>query len=114
MRISDWSSYVCSSDLRNAQAVHLRRVSGLDRRGLQVLPGRGCGQAGLLEDVRAVEEQTRRDSDREDRKSVVSGKNVSVSVDLGGARIIKKNNTTNKKHLFILYLTSIHTTNNAQ
>src|SRR3546814_20259987 len=29
---------------------------------------------------------------RQDRKSVVSGKSVSVSVDLGGSRIIKKKN----------------------
>src|SRR3546814_12933062 len=29
-----------------------------------------------------------------DRKSVVKGKSVSVRVDLGGRRIIKKNNTT--------------------
>src|SRR3546814_20486221 len=30
------------------------------------------------------------DTDREDRKSVVEGKSVSVTVDLGGRRIIKK------------------------
>src|SRR3546814_13346801 len=34
----------------------------------------------------------RRENDR-DRKSVVSGKSVSVRVDLGGSRIIKQNNT---------------------
>src|SRR3546814_20820414 len=33
--------------------------------------------------------------DRSDRKSVVSGKSVSVRVDLGGRRIIKKKNTPN-------------------
>src|SRR3546814_16577500 len=32
-----------------------------------------------------------------DRKSVVSGKSVSVRVDLGGRRIIKKTNTRTKK-----------------
>src|SRR3546814_17753184 len=35
--------------------------------------------------------------DLKDRKSVVSGKSVSVRVDLGGRRIIKKKNNTNKK-----------------
>src|SRR3546814_17204600 len=33
-----------------------------------------------------------------DRKSVVSGKSVSVRVDLGGRRIIKKKKTTHEKH----------------
>src|SRR3546814_13453397 len=34
---------------------------------------------------------------REDRKSVVEGKSVSVRVDLGGGRIIKKKKKENKK-----------------
>src|SRR3546814_11811422 len=34
-----------------------------------------------------------RQRDRQDRKSVVSGKSVSVRVDLGGRRIIKKKKT---------------------
>src|SRR3546814_19531375 len=34
---------------------------------------------------------------RVDRKSVVSGKSVSVRVDLGGRRIIQKNNNNNNK-----------------
>src|SRR3546814_15892926 len=33
----------------------------------------------------------------QERKSVVSGQRVSVRVDLGGRRSIKKNNNTNKK-----------------
>src|SRR3546814_13158806 len=33
---------------------------------------------------------------REDRKSVVSGKSVSVRVDLGGSRLIKNKNPTHK------------------
>src|SRR3546814_17675459 len=35
---------------------------------------------------------------RGDRKSVVSGKSVSVSVDLGGGRNLKKNKTKVQKH----------------
>src|SRR3546814_11533189 len=40
---------------------------------------------------------------REDRKSVVSGKSVSVRVDLGGRRILKKKNT--KTHMTTSNLT---------
>src|SRR3546814_13001484 len=39
----------------------------------------------------------RRNRSEPDRKSVVEGKSVSVSVDLGGRRIIKKNNSEKKK-----------------
>src|SRR3546814_15952874 len=35
---------------------------------------------------------------REDRKSVVQGKGVAVSVDLGGRRIMKKKKTVNQKN----------------
>src|SRR3546814_16947649 len=84
MRISDWSSDVCSSDLR-----HL-----FDRR---VEPGApfldmtievrfdGERQRPLL--AKRVEGGLR---DEVDRKSVVKGKSVSVRVDLGGRRINKK------------------------
>src|SRR3546814_15374546 len=37
---------------------------------------------------------------RRDRKSVVSGKSVSVRVDLGGPRIIKKKNRTQESQLY--------------
>src|SRR3546814_14135903 len=91
MRISDWSSDVCSSDLvagmflgsfvghppiareqpRPADFKHARAIAAaLDAR-------LGIGQ---------------RITDRADRKSVVSGKSVSGRVDLGGRRIIKKKN----------------------
>src|SRR3546814_12223636 len=95
MRISDWSSDVCSSDLRVRGG---RRRAGKNERnhpgdepdigrhiiacsdgaehgggaeGRSGCAGR-CGGGGL------------------DRKSVVWGKRVSVRVDLGGRRIIKK------------------------
>src|SRR3546814_18481972 len=47
-----------------------------------------------------------------DRKSVVEGKSVSVRVDLGGRRIIKKKHDVNKKHMLIMQQsrTVIHTT----
>src|SRR3546814_15379871 len=87
MRISDWSSGVCSSDLsdlsdevdvRDAVAAEGRRGcgNGLCERGGCGEKGGGGGQKGQ----RA----------KKDRKSVVWGKSVSVRVDLGGSRIIKK------------------------
>src|SRR3546814_18877323 len=97
MRISDWSSDVCSSDL-DAMAVHAEpalhverefelaefiAIGGDDQRALGAIAdgdaGRGLDLGGEL---------------RPDRKSVVSGKSVSVRVDLGGRRIIKKKKTT--------------------
>src|SRR3546814_17974544 len=94
MRISDWSSDVCSSDLslpfaninedalvqvminllKNAAEAleHSRkpriRVETAFRHGVSVVVGKGKG----------------------DRKSVVWGKSVSVRVDLGGRLIINK------------------------
>src|SRR3546814_14192529 len=62
MRISDWSSDVCSSDLISAETRYL---------------GNGVVEAsGRFEDMRSEERRV--------------GKEVSVRVDLGGRRIIKK------------------------
>src|SRR3546814_13360267 len=93
MRISDWSSDVCSSD----PADGARRgvgVRALRRRPLLPVPRRVRGGRGP---VLAVGQA--------DRKSVVSGKSVSVRVDLGGRRIIQKKKRSismqyahNKKH----------------
>src|SRR3546814_15500284 len=106
MRISDWSSDVCSSDLRPASAfncfpavaarapatgvggiVHVAdmcpdhrhiRLARQPRDRVHVLDLPGIGLVGGLEFVDA------------DRKRVVEGQSVSVRVDLGGRRIIKK------------------------
>src|SRR3546814_19136442 len=70
MRISDWSSDVCSSDLGKTFAEDRDRMPFglfLAFAGVEVLPRFG-----------------------RDRKSVVLGKSESVRVDLGGRRIIKK------------------------
>src|SRR3546814_20446912 len=81
MRISDWSSDVCSSDLKR---VFLKRAGEAGERAYEltadfpVLPG---------------------DTLRLDRKSVVSGKSVSVRVDLGGRRSITKHIQSDTKHL---------------
>src|SRR3546814_20859613 len=108
MRISDWSSDVCSSDLRIAADADGRglaqaRIAGLEHRLIGQRAGaRDDADAALGEDV------ARHDADLAfagrqqagavgadqarlaDRKSVVEGKRVSVRVDLGGRSIIKK------------------------
>src|SRR3546814_12892190 len=99
MRISDWSSDVCSSDLpggaerrwpRNACG-RARLPAFAERAGLAagragIQPGRAdTGTTGRLGG--AATATGRR---AEDRKSVVEGKSVSVRVDLGGRRIMNK------------------------
>src|SRR3546814_12095432 len=93
MRISDWSSDVCSSDLR-------RRIAGDRIRGRrQQLQRRAPAQFPVVErrrvaDARELFGQSCAESAGiaapADRKSVVKGKRVSVRVDLGGRRILKK------------------------
>src|SRR3546814_19687702 len=86
MRISDWSSDVCSSDLG------CRGLAGSFDVAFEALPGRILRQISrgrlhlaihglqLLQDL----EVARR---RRDRQPLVSGTRVSVRVDLGGSRI---------------------------
>src|SRR3546814_14316244 len=87
MRISDWSSDVCSSDLEWFRA---RRVRGA------VIDGatRDAATIVRMRFPTFVRYRTPQDSVPRwrDRKSVVEGKSVSVRVDLGGRRIIKKKN----------------------
>src|SRR3546814_16219057 len=112
MRISDWSSDVCSSDLRRlVEAARERRhsvrvldplrcymrisVEGFDLRykgrpiaGYNaVIPHIGASITRYGNAVLHPFELMGRD-----RKSVVSGKRGSERVDLGGRRIIKKKN----------------------
>src|SRR3546814_14176902 len=75
MRISDWSSDVCSSDLDQIGELV---VENTDK--LADLIGRENGKT--IADAKG---------EIGDRKRVVSGKSVSVRVDLGRRRIIKKN-----------------------
>src|SRR3546814_11306620 len=107
MRISDWSSDVCSSDL----AVILRRIARRQRQR------RATEQRGrkdlfrhipllrlcltLTSSLRRTGAGCKKISCRGrggfwlDRKSVGSGRSVSVRVDVGGRRIIKKRHTQN-------------------
>src|SRR3546814_13190509 len=110
MRISDWSSDVCSSDLwpiaaaaRRAPAIptattgHRGRIDGR--------PGRPAGAArrsGACSATPVPADKylpaARRPGHPEERKSVVSGKSVSGRVGLGGDRTIKKKKDRRKKN----------------
>src|SRR3546814_13664467 len=104
MRISDWSSDVCSSDLIPRFCYHERlSIAGNCRMCLvEVKPGPPKPQASCAlpategQEIRTDSEMVRtaREGVMEflDRKSVVEGKSVAVRVDLGGSRIIKKKN----------------------
>src|SRR3546814_18632641 len=95
MRISDWSSDVCSSDID-------RTVSeGLGMRWSFMGPFKTIdlnapgGVADYAERLGPLYHSIAMDR-RQDRKSVVKGTSVSVSVDLGGRGIIKKNKSEAK------------------
>src|SRR3546814_18608790 len=108
MRISDWSSDVCSSDLEfpilGTESMIAAKVSlaALRQGGYEAFHKTMMGLRGRLSEAaiwQAAAEagldvaRLRRDIDR---KSVGEGKRVSVRVDLGGRRIIKKKNTIQK------------------
>src|SRR3546814_12920076 len=113
MRISDWSSDVCSSDLRHAKS------------GQHLDPNREFSAKFGIALERVCQYPARQQREREsaaidhahvgrfgvffgDRKSVVSGKSVSVSLDLGGRRIYKINNILN----YYNYLLKLETRTN--
>src|SRR3546814_11208129 len=109
MRISDWSSDVCSSDLRTSPPPRTTLFSwALGSSGNQSLVSfaisRSVIRATLY--VHPTSHRRRRAGCRHrgagdthaaasDRKSVVEGKSVSVRVDLGGGRIFRKK----RKHI---------------
>src|SRR3546814_19049398 len=110
MRISDWSSDVCSSDLFSPGfAVGGRRPAagaGYDRRDLDQFHAAArrlwLGNTGAADSVHGVYGHGDHRFATEpviDRKSGVVGKSVSVSVDLGGGRIIKKKNRESKEQI---------------
>src|SRR3546814_19660747 len=112
MRISDWSSDVCSSDLQDAIG---RQAGAKDRvgdEGLAALHDEEADEHGGAEEDPHHHGGRLQGGDRrflhggpgqppmqtgdEDRQRVVEGKSVSVRVDTGGRRIIKKNNKKKK------------------
>src|SRR3546814_17590014 len=100
MRISDWSSDVCSSDLAGERAAKPREIARreighgqeivAERDGLGVLRVGIAGHDGV--DMPAGKGEGRRAElvERIDRKRDVEGKSVSIRVNLGGRRIHKK------------------------
>src|SRR3546814_14132253 len=120
MRISDWSSDVCSSDLQgmapseteaaNAQEIDLglslsfvsagfplSGAGGEDTDGSEAITSVTVTiDAGTLE-LGAGAPAGSSLIDNGDRKSVVSGKSVSVRVDLGGGGVLKKNKQSGDK-----------------
>src|SRR3546814_15578299 len=123
MRISDWSSDVCSSDLTDGEAAGTEAEEEANppqatapekapREEIQaestapkgrVLASPAVRKRALdlgvdLALVRPAEGGRVRHGDLEDRKSVVSGKSVSVRVDLGGRRILEKQITNIHSH----------------
>src|SRR3546814_14385018 len=103
MRISDWSSDVCSSDLSSGKEITPQQIGDLFE-ATYLAPDRPFAfvehrsvpdtHATEMRQITATIEQAgvRREiqGSGEDRKSVVEGKSVSVRVDLGGVRIFKK------------------------
>src|SRR3546814_12984167 len=117
MRISDWSSDVCSSDLlipclRRFEVASVGKAIGTDGTKLRQTKGLAIifayitasgplGQSGAEIDSSWDQPNFPRlhvhfhklgEEAQGDRKRVVSGKSVAVRVDLGGRRIVKKKN----------------------
>src|SRR3546814_17575809 len=98
MRISDWSSDVCSSDLSLADLkTALGDTTPVEAEAAPREPkidaqGRSYGTGRRKNAIARVWIKPGRD-----RTSVVEGKSVSVRVDLGGRRIIKKKKHRDKK-----------------
>src|SRR3546814_13231670 len=106
MRISDWSSDVCSSDLDASPepaggltsiSSLIRIVFGLpapakDRSSWLAMESFLISAWRIAVSIFALGRAS--SFSPKDRKSVVSGQSVSVRVDLGGRRIIKNKNIT--------------------
>src|SRR3546814_11026373 len=103
MRISDWSSDVCSSDLLATRVVSLCSQPACSRGDRSRRAVAACARLSQRQGVAswaagprdraATARPAPTTRHRPDRKSVEEGKRVSVRVDLAGRRIIKQ-----KKH----------------
>src|SRR3546814_11556343 len=111
MRISDWSSDVCSSDLDRPTSDQIHRPCSAILHPCQSDTLALRQQHPVLESVKAPFDHREgglvtiammfgpsHHHCQADRKRVVSGKSVSVRVDLGGRRIIKKKKPQQKKN----------------
>src|SRR3546814_19183814 len=107
MRISDWSSDVCSSDLAPAIDGGDHRQAAGRERGKAAVPllrqrdDGGTASGAIAENGLQLHRHRRQVEPvaevlAADRKGVVEGKGVSVRVDLGGRRLITKKNNKHK------------------
>src|SRR3546814_20188861 len=112
MRISDWSSDVCSSDLKLVRTLSRERAKDMATDYAKADPARSFAERRgitfrerVAEIVRQAPEKARGMFDGlrlaiggQGRKSVGEGKRVSGRVDLGGCRHMqKKTNRTNSR-----------------
>src|SRR3546814_16396582 len=97
MRISDWSSDVCSSDLYTNDKKKFSASFTNDNTVCTTVQGLVLDDAAQPEIPGTADNLARAVAGGliglADRKSVVEGKRVSVRVDHGGSRIIKKKKT---------------------
>src|SRR3546814_19356428 len=92
MRISDWSSDVCSSDLTiSALNEYRRQAVSLRLAGATVAEARRATGLSAPTIIAAHTAYLQGGWVAVDRKSVVQGKSVPVRVDIGGRRNIEKN-----------------------
>src|SRR3546814_13574494 len=105
MRISDWSSDVCSSDLPESLTGDSWSQSNVAPHLSKVEPAlKTCAtnpDGSVLFQKVSTDESIAAALDalfRKDRKSVVTGKSVAVSVDLDGGRRINKKHVTDMQH----------------
>src|SRR3546814_19494133 len=98
MRISDWSSDVCSSDLIESSVTSVVALI-LTAKNVKLTPSVIRARTSWMGNTSSGwgdssgiprSDESKKENENEDRKSVVSGKSVSVRVDLGGRRIMKK------------------------
>src|SRR3546814_16009800 len=110
MRISDWSSDVCSSDLFS----RIRRIYGLCKHMIENQTIRPSNVIGPLGEPLPLDSLPPRDTTRSvvrrkaavvgavsggllsDRQSVAWGRSVSVRVDIGSCRLNENKTKTNK------------------
>src|SRR3546814_18335217 len=85
MRISDWSSDVCSNSF-TIRPIRTRSASC----GRQSQRCKGVRRMNEMTELASIGSVAKIGGSQRDRKSVGEGKSVSVRVDLGGRRISKK------------------------
>src|SRR3546814_12592735 len=112
LRISDWSSDVCSSDLPYLPASETRHCCRHSTNPPDPMRRRS-GRRPVRQSPRSFQPGPPAKAFRpqSDRKSVVSGKRVAVRVDLGGRRIIKQQHLLTQHYSISTYTVDTSVTN---